>query len=60
MKVRINITLDVDPQSWAESYGTTDKPADIREDVRGYFQTLCREQLIRIGCEAPTTNPHDQ
>jgi hypothetical protein len=34
MKVRVNFTVDVDPDSWAEEYGT--HPRDLRRDVQDH------------------------
>jgi hypothetical protein len=37
MKVRVEITVEVDPKEWAEEYSMTDASAKaVREDVRGY------------------------
>lgn len=46
MKIRIPITIDVDPQKWAAAFGLdvdatgTPKAADLRQDVRSYFLNL--------------------
>ncbi|MFE9381767.1 hypothetical protein ACFYMO_00800 [Streptomyces sp. NPDC007025] len=36
MKVRITLTLDIDPEAWSLAYGTTTEAAAVREDVRSY------------------------
>ena len=36
MKVRVSVTLDIDPEAWTASYGVEGSQA-IREDVK----TLC-------------------
>lgn len=34
MKVRITLTLDIDPEVWGLEYGAA--PEDMRDDVRSY------------------------
>lgn len=43
MRVRVEMTVDVDPREWAELYGL--KPADVREDVKMHVVNTVREQL---------------
>lgn len=35
MKVRLVVTVEVDPKVWAAEYGPTRR--DVREDVKDYF-----------------------
>jgi len=69
IRVRINFTLDVNPEAWVLNYGTAlgsntgiicKGPNGIMADVRGYFENVCREQLEHIGCvgikEAPNAH----
>jgi len=35
MKVRMTVTIDVDPETWSEEYGC--EPFEVRKDVRDYF-----------------------
>lgn len=37
MKIKIEFTLDVDPEAWSSNYGVKGA-AEIREDVRAYVQ----------------------
>lgn len=41
MKIRIDVTLDVDPEAWELEYGTALE--DLREDVREYMIHEMRE-----------------
>jgi hypothetical protein len=34
MKIAIEITVAVDPDEWADTYGIANDPASIRDDVR--------------------------
>lgn len=34
MKVRVTLTIDVDPEAWTLAYGT--EPDQIRDDVKTY------------------------
>lgn len=34
MKVKIELTVAVDPDEWDETYGTGNAPAQVRDDVR--------------------------
>lgn len=35
MKVRLTVTVEVDPSAWADEYGC--ERSEVREDVRSYF-----------------------
>jgi len=48
MKIKVCITLDVDPDAWMSDFGI-DRD-EVRDDVRAYFTYTCEEQLERIGC----------
>jgi hypothetical protein len=41
MKVRLVVTVEVDPQTWAEEYSV--HPEEVREDVRRYFRNAISE-----------------
>lgn len=43
MKVRVTLTVEVDPESWELNYGV-DKEA-MRQDVREWVQHVVDEQL---------------
>lgn len=47
MKVKVEVTLDVDAEAWASEFGTA--PEDVRADVKTYFQGTCTEQLEVLG-----------
>ena len=49
MKIKVTVTLDVDPEAWVLNYGI--ERAEVRDDVKTYFEHVCREQLIAIDCE---------
>ena len=34
MKVRVTVTLDIDPEAWDMNYGTGTTPAAVRADVQ--------------------------
>lgn len=34
MRVKITMTLDIDPEAWDQTYGTGSSAAAVREDVR--------------------------
>lgn len=36
MKVRITLTLDIDPDAWNTIYGAGEERAAVREDVKSY------------------------
>lgn len=38
MKIKISLTIEVDPQEWAAVYGTGTAAAEVREDVKTYVQ----------------------
>jgi hypothetical protein len=40
MKVQIKVTVEVDPQEWANEYGC--ERSEVREDVRSYFTDAIR------------------
>ena len=41
MKVRVAVSIDVDREAWADSYGLA--PEEVRADVRGYVLQQIRE-----------------
>jgi hypothetical protein len=48
MRVKISLTVEVDPQWWSDEYGTSGN-AEVREDVRRYVRTALD------GCPVPLT-----
>jgi len=36
MKIRVTLTVDVDPDVWYEIYG--DEPGDLRQSARSYIE----------------------
>lgn len=50
MKVRINYTIDVDPDGWRRQYGSpgTDL-AEIRADIQAYAETLMTDHCRDLG-----------
>lgn len=57
MKIKIAVTLDIDPKQWALAYGEdeTDLPA-IRESVKCYFEHGCLEQADGLGLTTGSSN----
>ena len=50
MKVRISLTVDIDPEAWERNYGLDAREtAAMREDVRAYCIDTIREQLEIVG-----------
>lgn len=48
IKIRIPAeTVEVDVEAWALAYGIA--PEKVREDVRAYFKTWCKEQVEALG-----------
>jgi hypothetical protein len=41
MKIRLTYTVDVDPETWSNSFGVARE--DVREDVRDYFRNLIQQ-----------------
>lgn len=41
-RVRISVTVEVDVQGWEQNYGVSGTQ-EIREDVRGYLDSVVRE-----------------
>jgi hypothetical protein len=47
MRVRVSVTVDIDPQTWALEYGVPLQ--DVRGDVKQYVQQLVMDQLESVG-----------
>lgn len=50
MKVRVEMTLDIDAEAWALEYGVS--PSEVREDVKEYvrhnvYSDFAARELIR-------------
>lgn len=43
MKVAVRFSLEVDAEAWAYEFGI--EADQVREDIRAYFETICRAQL---------------
>ncbi len=41
MKIKITLTVDIDPASWANEFGIT--PSEVRDDVRSYAEGCVRQ-----------------
>lgn len=48
MKVRVEVTVDVDPEAWALNYGVEGSAA-IREDVKRKVSSDAVENLALLG-----------
>ncbi len=42
MKVKIEMTVAVDPEEWRDAYGTADSDADVRDEVRRWAWNALR------------------
>ena len=47
MKIKIEFTVDVDPEAWELNYGTSRN--EIRNDVKGYVENIVLGQLDVVG-----------
>lgn len=47
MKVRIDFTIDINPNAWIDEYGT--EPSEIRSDVQRHVQNSSVAQLESLG-----------
>ena len=43
MKVKLEITLEVNEKEWAEMYGSS--PSEVRGDVKNYFAGTVADQI---------------
>jgi hypothetical protein len=43
MKIKIEFTIEVDPEKWASEYGV--EKSDVRKDVANHFKVQCQEWL---------------
>ena len=41
MKISITLTIDVDPDEWADNYGI--EKSEVREDVKTYVRTAVQQ-----------------
>lgn len=48
MKIKVTLTLDIDPEAWTENYGV-ESAEEIREDVQSYAHNVITEQLRDVG-----------
>ena len=48
MKIRVEMTVEVDPNEWADQYGVEPDAGTIRQDVRAYVQHLAFESPAPI------------
>lgn len=54
MKVRINFTIDVDPEAWSLNYGVPREA--MREDAQAYVENLVTEHMRDLGLLSEATN----
>jgi phosphoribosylformimino-5-aminoimidazole carboxamide ribonucleotide (ProFAR) isomerase len=47
MKVKVSLTLDIDPQAWADTYGID--ASAVREDVKNYAENIVLTQFGQDG-----------
>ena len=51
MKVKIEFTVDIDPEAWAEEYGLA--RGDVREDVKAWVSSQTITQIHTEGLWKP-------
>jgi hypothetical protein len=49
MKVKITLTVDIDPAAWDLNYGTGTSAKDIREDVKSHCEGTVLQHLDDLG-----------
>ena len=54
MKIKIQFTINVDPEAWANEYGID--LDDVREDVKRYIENHSREQVEFLGLAEEITH----
>lgn len=52
MKIRVSVTLDVDPEAWKRTYGV--EQPELRTDVLLWAENTLHEQLDQIDCRQLT------
>jgi hypothetical protein len=52
MKVRVEVTLEVDPEVWDLNYGTGTEARFVREDVKSYVQNMVADHFTELGIGA--------
>lgn len=62
MKIKVSVTIDVEPKSFAEAYGEVyekcrSHDAVIREDANSIVEWSLHEWIQRIGFEGRVVNP---
>jgi hypothetical protein len=62
MKIKVSVTIDVEPSSFAEAYGEVygkcrSHDAVIREDANSIAEWSLHEWIKRIGFEGRVVNP---
>ena len=45
MKIRMTVTIDVDPDTWMAEYGCERR--DVRDNVGSYFESLLQDSPAR-------------
>lgn len=63
MKVRISVTVNVDPEAWLANYGIVPAPGttlrlrDIQADVRRDLEGVIEEHIDRVNCRRLPERP---
>lgn len=52
MKIRVSITVDLDPEDWTLAFGMSGN-AEIREDVKEYVLNMVRDSGVFGNGEVP-------
>jgi hypothetical protein len=45
LKVHVSFTLEIDPEMWTANFANYTTPAEIRQDVREYAETMVRHYI---------------
>jgi hypothetical protein len=55
VKVRVTVTVAIDPEAWVLNYGTDASVQAVRADVQAYITSLVQDQLREVGVLARPT-----
>jgi hypothetical protein len=55
IKIRVTLSIEVDPKEWHAVYGNGDQPAQVRDDVKSYVFTAVSESAGMDESEAQVT-----
>ena len=50
MRVKVTVTVDIDPDAWSLEHGIP--RAEVAADAREYLARIVRQHVADLGCEA--------